>query len=36
MKNSKNIIPWSIQKNTSLPNVEKTLGSYFWIKKKNI
>ena len=34
MKNSKNIIPWSIQKNIRLPNVEKTLGSYFWIKKK--
>jgi taurine--2-oxoglutarate transaminase len=34
MKNSKNIIPWSIQKNTRLPKVHKSLGSYFWVKKK--
>ena len=34
MKISKNIIPWSVQKNIRLKKVDKTLGSYFWIKKK--
>ena len=34
MRNSKNIIPWSIQKNVKLFNVDKTLGSFFWIKKE--
>ena len=34
MKNSKNIIPWSVQKNVKLLKVDKTLGCYFWIKNK--
>jgi taurine--2-oxoglutarate transaminase len=34
MKNNKNLIPWTVQKNTNLKNVKKTKGCYFWINKR--
>ena len=34
MKKQYNIIPWSIQKKNNLKKVDKTLGSFFWIKKE--
>lgn len=29
-----NLIPWSVQNNISQKKVDKTFGSYFWIRKK--
>ena len=34
MKDRKIIIPWSVQKDTTLKKVDKTKGVYFWVKKK--
>ena len=36
MKDRKIIIPWSVQKDTTLKKVDKTKGVYFWVKKKNL
>ncbi len=34
MKKKYNLIPWSIQKKNKLLKVDKTFGSFFWIKRK--